>query len=171
MPHLFQRTCWLFASIVLSTCCLDGDPNPTEGQTSSGVGSTGTPDAGSSACSKTSTQPVNLPFRNAFTDRSVRLFWVDPTCKEVPYSVLAPGQSYVQQTFVTHLWRVRDNTTHVLYKEFVPTTTAPPGGRRSLMGPRRSRCFARQVGGSTTRTWSSRSCSGSTLFGASVIMS
>ncbi|MCW5834925.1 MAG: hypothetical protein KIS78_21165 [Labilithrix sp.] len=125
--------------------CLDGDPNPTNepGQGSSGAsGSSSSGGAGSSgasgqpapaptvepsgACSQSSAQAVNLPFRNAFTDRSVRLFWVDYGCNEVGYDVLAPGQARVQQTFVSHPWRVRDAATNALYKEYVPTTTAPP---------------------------------------------
>ena len=134
-----HRPCWAFfvASLLLAGC-LEGDPNPTDlDQGSSGIGSSGASGTSgqpapaptaqpSGTCSQNSSQAVNLPFRNAFTDRSVRLFWVDYGCKEVGYHVLGPGETRVQQTFVTHPWRIRDASTNVLYKEFVPTTTAPP---------------------------------------------
>lgn len=135
---LAARRCsrWaLVATSLLLAGCLEGDPNPTLEPGSSGIGgpgASGTSDAPapevqpSGACSQNSAQAVNLPFRNAFTDRSVRLFWVDYGCKEVGYAVLGPGQTWVQQTYVTHPWRVRDASTNALYKEVVPTTTAPP---------------------------------------------
>lgn len=110
--------------------CLEGDPNPTSGQASSSGSSGQVPPAAtiqpSSACSAASTQAVNLPFRNAFSDRTVRLFWVDTSCREIAYSAIASGQTFVQQTFVGHVWRVRDASTNALYKEVTPTTTAPP---------------------------------------------
>lgn len=121
---------------VLGAGCLDGDPNPTtQGQGSSGAsgtsGTSGTPAPAqtvqpSNRCSTNSTQAVNLPFRNAFTDRAVRLWWVDQACNPVAYDVLMAGQSHVQQTYVGHVWQVRDTVTNALYKEYVPMTTAPP---------------------------------------------
>ena len=124
-----------FALAMLSGC-LEGDPNPLAreddaDQGSSGSGTPGQPAPAptvepSSACSTNSSQPVNLPFRNGFTDRSVRLYWVDYGCKEVAYSLVGPGQSHVQQTFVGHPWRVRDEATNALYREAVATSTAPP---------------------------------------------
>jgi hypothetical protein len=127
----------LASAMVLLVGCLEGDPNPTSGQGSSGIGSSGSSGTSgqvapsptvqpSRACSQNSSQAVNLPFRNGFTDRTVRLFWVDYACNEVAYGVVGPGQTHVQQTFVSHPWRVRDASTNALYKEFIPTTTAPP---------------------------------------------
>ena len=122
----------LVLALASTSACLEGDPNPLaeQSQGSSGIGTSDQPSPSptaepSTACSQNSTQPVNLPFRNAFTDRSVRLFWVDYSCNEVAYKVLAPGQTHVQQTYVGHPWRVRDASTNALYKELVPTT-APP---------------------------------------------
>lgn len=120
--------------------CLEGDPNPTSSQGASGTGSSTSSGGNSSsssgapvptvqpgaACSVQSTQAVNLPFRNAFEDRSVQIFWVDYQCRESLYRVLAPGETHVQTTYVSHPWRVRDAVTGALYKEVVPTTTAPP---------------------------------------------
>ena len=116
--------------------CLEGDPNPLArdddpDQSSSGGGAPSQPAPAptaqpSSASSKDGPQPVNLPFRNGFTDRSVRIFWVDYGCNEVAYNVLEPGQSHVQQTYVGQPWRVRDAATNALYREVVATSTAPP---------------------------------------------
>ncbi len=120
------------ASAALAAC-LEGDPNPLSEQTpgSSGIASSGQPSPSpttqpSNACSQNATQAVNLPFRNNFTDRSVRLYWVDYSCKEVAYNVLGPKQTHVQQTYVGHPWRVRDEMTNALYEEVIPTSTAPP---------------------------------------------
>jgi hypothetical protein len=53
------------------------------------------------------TDPVNLTFVN-YTSRSVTVYWVDSNCMETSYKTLAAGESYVQPTFVGHVWRVRD---------------------------------------------------------------
>lgn len=130
---LFVHAAVVIVAVASASGCLEGDPNPLENQNpgSSGIGSSGQPSPAptvqpSSACSQNSAQAVNLPFRNAFTDRSVRLFWVDYSCNEVGYNEIGPGKTHVQQTYVGHPWRVRDAATNALYKEFVPTTTAPP---------------------------------------------
>jgi len=132
LPLLLSRLATLLAFASL-TACLEGDPNPLAEQNggSTAAGSSGqaspTPTVQpSGACSQNSTQAVNLPFRNNFSDRSVRLYWVNYQCGESDYGVIGPGQSRVQQTYVGHPWRVRDLSTGALYKEFVPTTTAPP---------------------------------------------
>ncbi|MBX3204640.1 MAG: hypothetical protein KF764_06195 [Labilithrix sp.] len=117
-----------FVAALLVAGCLEGDPNPTSEGSS---GTSGQPAPAptvepSGACSQNGAQAVNLPFRNAFRDRSVRLVWVDYGCNEVGAGELGPGETRVQQTYVTHPWRVRDAVTNALYKEYVPTTTAPP---------------------------------------------
>lgn len=112
-------------ALVAVTGCLDGDPNPTKDQaSSSGSAAAVATVQPSSACSKASNQAVNVTFHNLFTDRSVRLYWVDYTCKEIAYDVIAPGQSHVQATFATHPWRIRDAQTGALYKEYVTDSAA-----------------------------------------------
>lgn len=66
-----------------------------------------------SITSLNSDTPVNVTFSNQ-TEQSVSVFWLDFNGQRnfpfegggigVPYAVLAPGQSYVQGTFVTHPW-------------------------------------------------------------------
>jgi hypothetical protein len=129
----------LLSLLLLATMfvgCLDGDPNPTDptqNASSSGIGgsTSGSPSPSpttqpSGTCSQQNAQAVNLPFRNNFADRSVKIFWVDYGCNEQAYNTIAPGGTHVQQTYVGHPWRVRDAVTNALYKEVVPSTTAPP---------------------------------------------
>lgn len=119
-------------ALVTAPGCLEGDPNPLANEDAgTRTSSSGQPApvptvTPSGQCSGDGTQAVNLPFRNNFTDRSVRLFWVNQRCTEIAYAVLAPGVSTVQQTYIAHVWRVRDASTGALYEEFIPTTTAPP---------------------------------------------
>ncbi|MDQ3584026.1 MAG: hypothetical protein M3495_21615 [Pseudomonadota bacterium] len=49
--------------------------------------------------------------------KHVRLFWIDYTGQEVFYHELSPGERYVQQTFVTHPWRIREATSGQLLTE------------------------------------------------------
>jgi hypothetical protein len=73
----------------------------------------------SGTCSQVATLPASLTFRNQ-TSRSVDIFWADYQCKELSYGTLAPGASRLQQTFIGHVWRLRDTETGALYKEFIP---------------------------------------------------
>lgn len=47
------------------------------------------------------------------------IYWVDYNCQEVYYNTLYPFQAYVQETYVTHPWRVRDAEAGQLLQEFV----------------------------------------------------
>ncbi|HVJ94502.1 MAG TPA: hypothetical protein VM580_32165 [Labilithrix sp.] len=127
---MFTRPLVILGALLL-TSCLEGDPNPFADAGTSGDASSGGPSSvptgqPSSVCSQQSAQAVNLPFRNEFSDRTVRLYWVNYQCQEVAYGAVKPKTTYVQQTYVGHPWRVRDASTNALYKEFIPTTTAPP---------------------------------------------
>ncbi len=51
--------------------------------------------------------PTQVTFRNE-TRTPVRVLWIDYQGREVPYRQLYPGESYVQPTFATHPWRVRE---------------------------------------------------------------
>lgn len=123
----------LAAVLPLVAGCLEGDPNPTKQGATSGTitpgtsgGTSGLPTATpSGACSQGSASAVNVTFRNQTSDRSIDLYWVDYQCMEVLYSTLSPGASRLQPTFVGHPWRLRDSTTHVLYKEFIASSTLP----------------------------------------------
>ena len=72
-------------------------------------------------CSGSSITSVNLTFQNN-TSGPVSGYWVDPSCKETFYFKVDSGNSYVQQTFSTHVWRIRVgdmNSIGMLRKEAV----------------------------------------------------
>jgi Zn-dependent protease len=49
--------------------------------------------------------PTAITFTNRGT-QALSVYWLNYRGKRVPYAKLAPGQSYVQKTFVTHPWLV-----------------------------------------------------------------
>jgi hypothetical protein len=57
--------------------------------------------------SQVSEESLELDFQNA-TDVSMTLEWLDFDGGRVRYAVVEPGQSYRQQTFVTHPWLAVD---------------------------------------------------------------
>lgn len=65
-----------------------------------------------------SRMPTKVTFENK-TGKSVRIFWLDYQGKEVLYRELAPGARYVQPTYETHPWRVRDRATGAELKTIV----------------------------------------------------
>lgn len=133
----FVRLAVLAVSLALIMGCLEGDPNPLAGSGTGPLGSSGTsgtsgssgaqpsPVTPSNQCSKSSSQPITLTFRNRTPDITLNIFWVDYGCSERSYGTIPPGADHVQQTFVTHPWRLRDARTGALLKEFVP---APSDG-------------------------------------------
>lgn len=54
-----------------------------------------------------SAQSTHVEFRNP-TRSPVRVYWLDFQGKRVLYNTLSAGQSYTQQTYVTHPWVVAD---------------------------------------------------------------
>jgi hypothetical protein len=50
---------------------------------------------------------LHLVFAN-HTHGSVSIYWLDFTGERVWYNTLAPGESYSQQTYVTHPWVIVD---------------------------------------------------------------
>ncbi len=54
--------------------------------------------------------PTEVTFRN-LTNNPVRVIWIDYEGRERRYRTLAPGESYMQPTFATHPWRLRDAKT------------------------------------------------------------
>jgi len=122
-------------SLPLVAGCLEGDVNPLKQGSSSGTitpgssGSSGTPSEiptvqPSGICSQGSTVAASITFRNQ-TNRSVDLFWADYQCKELNYGTIGPGASRFQQTYTSHVWRLRDTETGALYKEYIPSSKVP----------------------------------------------
>jgi hypothetical protein len=77
-------------------------------------------DEGAGLCSMNDDTPTSFTLDN---DRSapIELDWMSfgPACTEVKYATVAPGGSYPQPTYATHVWIVKDNTTKAFLDEFV----------------------------------------------------
>lgn len=54
--------------------------------------------------------PTAVRFVNASTTTTFQVFWLDYNGNRVFYATLGPGQSYVQQTFLTHPWVIADTS-------------------------------------------------------------
>jgi len=51
-----------------------------------------------------------IQFVNASTTQTFQVFWLDYAGQRFRYNTLGPGQSYVQQTFLTHPWVIADTS-------------------------------------------------------------
>lgn len=60
---------------------------------------------------------IHIIFRNT-TKQTLSVYWVNYQGQDVLYSTLGPRQSYTQQTYVTHPWRVKESEGH-LVKEII----------------------------------------------------
>ncbi len=68
-------------------------------------------DATAPACSDEGSTPSTITFQNNYPSKTVSIFWVDYKCQEVALGDVAPGNSLAENTFYTHVFRVRDATT------------------------------------------------------------
>lgn len=89
-------------------------PGGTSGGDSGGGG-------GNSGCSISSTETASITFVNN-TGGTVSTYWISFNCAEVFYVRLEPGQSYTQQTYVTHPWIVRDDGSGATLTRFTPAS-------------------------------------------------
>ena len=64
-------------------------------------------------CSVKGDTPTNATFSNQ-SSHTVGVYWINYDCHEELYQTLAPGASYVQATFATHPWVMRDSQTGLL---------------------------------------------------------
>ena len=69
-------------------------------------------------CSSNSSTALNYTFVNT-TSRAVDVVWVDQNCKEQTYTTLDAGQTYNQQTYEGHVWRLYDHDNHLLLAEII----------------------------------------------------
>ena len=73
-------------------------------------------DAG--VCSMNANTPTAFDLTND-RDASVDLIWVNYTCAEQSYGVIAPLGMQPQSTYVTHVWRIRNQADNAFLAEFV----------------------------------------------------
>ncbi|EQC38501.1 hypothetical protein SDRG_04208 [Saprolegnia diclina VS20] len=64
--------------------------------------------------------PIILHFLNA-TGAAVALVWEKSNATEVPYMVLAPGQSYEQVSYAQHMWKALDARSNALVMRLCST--------------------------------------------------
>jgi hypothetical protein len=77
-------------------------------------------DAGCSLNSNVATSFVLTNDRDA----SVDLVWVDFGCAEQPYGTIAPLGMHNQGTYVTHVWRIRNDADKAFLASFVLNSSA-----------------------------------------------
>src|ERR1700690_385506 len=78
------------------------------------------PDAGACSMSGSATTFKLTNDRDAAID----LVWVDYQCNEQPYGVIAPLGQKTQGTYVTHVWRIRNDADKAFLAEFVLNAVA-----------------------------------------------
>jgi von Hippel-Lindau disease tumor suppressor protein len=69
--------------------------------------------------SRASDVSLHLEFAND-TDGPIFIYWLDFEGHRVHYNTLAPGESYEQQTYVTHPWVVVDAADNRCLRLLVP---------------------------------------------------
>lgn len=68
---------------------------------------------GAAICSpRDSATPAMMTVANN-TQQEISLNWIDVTCKETPYQVIAPGASVQQESYLGHIWIVRTKNTQM----------------------------------------------------------
>jgi hypothetical protein len=69
-------------------------------------------------CSPPSTDFANTTFFNSST-RTINVYWFDLSCRIVLTRTLNPGDSYIQNTYLGHLWQFRDTATQEWLANYV----------------------------------------------------
>lgn len=72
-------------------------------------------------CSTPKGRTVTFSLKSGCSSTAVDVMWVDESCHESFRGLLAPGATFLQDTWDTHVFRLRDHVTHRLIKELVPT--------------------------------------------------
>ena len=79
--------------------------------------------AGSYTPSRNSMSPSQISFSNNSTNNSVAIYWVDFDGNERYYTTLNPRASYVQDTYIGHVWNVRNTSDSTLLATIVSNST------------------------------------------------
>jgi hypothetical protein len=75
-------------------------------------------------CSVAGVTHAELVIHNTCGALTIEMFWVDYKCGEVSYGTIAPGQTFDNNSWVSHPWRLRNATTHALLREIPPLDAA-----------------------------------------------
>jgi hypothetical protein len=79
---------------------------------------------GAAVCRTSANTSVNVSFANNTTG-AVDIYWVDYNCQERFYKTLAAGAAYTQQTYLTHVWRVKKQSNGAVLKQVVINNSNP----------------------------------------------
>ena len=92
--------------------------------------------------------PTAVRFVNTSTTQTFQVFWLNYTGQRVLYNTLGPGQSFIQQTFLTHPWVIADTSPAATCQEiYLPLQEQAP----AIFPPAQTAHFLVDTGpGSTT---------------------
>ena len=74
----------------------------------------------SNACSTNGGHTVTVALKSACSKELLDVFWVDTSCHEIFKGIVHPGEVFWQDTWDSHVFRLRDHATHKLVKEITP---------------------------------------------------
>ena len=74
----------------------------------------------SNACSTNGGHTVTFALKSSCSKELLDLFWVDDSCHEIFKGIVHPGEVFWQDSWDSHVFRLRDHATHKLVKEFTP---------------------------------------------------
>ena len=106
---LLQRA--INVAATLSTKQIDKLPEPKIPNSGTTTASNANPM--SAGCSVKGDTKTTVKFINN-SQRAVSTYWISYQCKEVFYNKVPAGASYIQETYASHPWIVRDNETNAL---------------------------------------------------------
>lgn len=81
-------------------------------------------DGSAPQCSEAGATTSTVGFVNNFPSKTVQVYWVDYQCKEVLAGAIAPGQSLYQNSFFTHVFKLRDAVDQSLIASPPPLSAA-----------------------------------------------
>lgn len=94
------------------------------------------PEATPAKCSTPGGHTVTLALKSTCTTTTLDIFWVDYKCQEIFSGTLAPGETWHQETWDSHPFRLRDHATHRLVKELIaPQVAGAPDREQYEKGP------------------------------------
>ncbi len=93
------------------------------------------PGAGKCSAAKPG-RTVTFALKNVCSQDTLEVFWVDEACHEIYRGLLSPSETFWQDSFEGHAFRVRDHVTHQLIKEFSPIAVdGAPDREKIWRGP------------------------------------
>src|SRR6266478_3737810 len=105
-----------FLALMTSMGCGSGGASRPDGAGAEGCG-VAIADTAPVVCSTVGVTHAPLMVHNTCGALTIQMFWVNYQCAEMSYGTVAPGQTFNNNSWVSHPWRLRDATTHTLLRE------------------------------------------------------